>query len=67
MSVDDERLQIDNNGQTLRINSALVTDTSAFKCVATNIAGKDSKDFDLDVHGKFVGNEFCVFDVGMRK
>uniref|UniRef100_H2YT90 Ig-like domain-containing protein n=1 Tax=Ciona savignyi TaxID=51511 RepID=H2YT90_CIOSA len=47
---DDERVQFVNRNQTLRINSALVSDTGSYKCIAINVAGDASKDFDLDVH-----------------
>uniref|UniRef100_F6ZIH2 Hemicentin-1 n=1 Tax=Ciona intestinalis TaxID=7719 RepID=F6ZIH2_CIOIN len=47
---DDERVQFIDRDQTLRINSALVSDTGSYKCIATNVAGESSKDFDLNVH-----------------
>jgi len=54
MSPDDERVQIDDRDQILRIHKAVVTDTASYKCITRNIAGEDSKDFDLSVYGKIL-------------
>ena len=40
------------NGRRLRIKNARVSDTAIYRCVAMNDAGKDSVDFDLEVHGE---------------
>ena len=50
--MDGERLQLLRRNQILLINSALVTDTSSYKCTATNRVGDASKYFDLNVYGE---------------
>ena len=39
-------------GRQLRIDSAAVSDTAVYRCLATNKAGQDQLDFNLSVHSK---------------
>ncbi|CAK8691082.1 unnamed protein product [Clavelina lepadiformis] len=47
---DNERIQLLERDQVLRINSAQVTDTASYKCIVTNRVGDANKFFDLNVH-----------------
>ena len=40
------------SGRQLRINSAAVTDTAVYRCLATNKAGQDHLDYNLSVHSE---------------
>jgi len=46
-----ERYKLLTEGQQLEIKKSVVADTGRYTCVATNEAGVDDKDFDLDVLG----------------
>uniref|UniRef100_A0A8C7MZR3 Hemicentin-1 n=1 Tax=Oncorhynchus kisutch TaxID=8019 RepID=A0A8C7MZR3_ONCKI len=45
----DDHVTINANGRTVRIKHAQVSDTGRYTCVATNIAGEDEKDFDINI------------------
>ena len=47
------------SGRQLRINSAAVTDTAVYRCLATNKAGRDNLDYHLSVHGKSAFISLC--------
>ena len=44
---------ITRDGQTLRINDVLVSDTGRYTCVAKNAAGMAERDFELEVVSKY--------------
>lgn len=52
MFLGDPNLEVTNRGQILRIKSARLGDKARYQCSVTNTAGKESKDFDLSVHGE---------------
>ncbi|XP_033937393.1 hemicentin-1 [Pseudochaenichthys georgianus] len=45
----DEHVSITANGRIVQIKHAQVSDTGRYTCVATNIAGEDEKDFDVNI------------------
>nr|XP_061831771.1 hemicentin-1-like isoform X1 [Nerophis lumbriciformis] len=45
----DEHVSITANGRILQIKHAQVSDTGRYTCVATNVAGEDEKDFDVNI------------------
>ncbi|NXO39218.1 HMCN1 protein, partial [Locustella ochotensis] len=47
---DSAALELLADGQTLRIKAAEVSDTGQYVCKAINIAGRDDKNFHLNVH-----------------
>ncbi|XP_075038771.1 hemicentin-1 [Mixophyes fleayi] len=44
------RLQIVSDGRYLQIDNAEVTDTGRYTCIASNIAGKTTREFMLNIH-----------------
>lgn len=52
MFLGDPNLEVTNRGQILRIKSARLGDKARYQCSVSNTAGKESKDFDLSVHGE---------------
>ncbi|KAG7487576.1 hypothetical protein MATL_G00024880, partial [Megalops atlanticus] len=45
----DDHVTITANGRIVQIRQAQVSDTGRYTCVATNIAGEDEKDFDVNI------------------
>ncbi|KAG5850585.1 hypothetical protein ANANG_G00084020 [Anguilla anguilla] len=45
----DDHVTISANGRTVQIKQAQVSDTGRYTCVATNIAGEDEKDYDVNI------------------
>ncbi|XP_067452563.1 hemicentin-1 isoform X1 [Thunnus thynnus] len=45
----DDHVSIKANGRIVQIKYAQVSDTGRYTCVATNIAGEDEKDFDVNI------------------
>ncbi|XP_033885551.3 hemicentin-1-like isoform X1 [Acipenser ruthenus] len=45
----DDHVTITANGRILQIRKAQVSDTGRYTCVASNIAGEDEKDFDVNI------------------
>ncbi|KAM4629779.1 hemicentin-1 [Polymixia lowei] len=45
----NEHVSITANGRIVQIKHAQVSDTGRYTCVATNIAGEDEKDFDVNI------------------
>ncbi|XP_051803642.1 hemicentin-1 [Acanthochromis polyacanthus] len=45
----DDHVSITANGRIVLIKHAQVSDTGRYTCVATNIAGEDEKDFDVNI------------------
>ncbi|KAI3368574.1 hypothetical protein L3Q82_025583, partial [Scortum barcoo] len=45
----DDHVSIMANGRIVQIKHAQVSDTGRYTCVATNIAGEDEKDFDVNI------------------
>ncbi|KAI1891477.1 hypothetical protein AGOR_G00144220 [Albula goreensis] len=45
----DDHVIITANGRIVQIKQAQVSDTGRYTCVATNIAGEDEKDFDVNI------------------
>jgi len=48
----DGHLSITANGRIVQIKHTQVSDTGRYTCVATNIAGEDEKDFDVNIQGE---------------
>ncbi|KAM3620522.1 uncharacterized protein V6R79_024924 [Siganus canaliculatus] len=46
---EDDHVTITANGRIVQVKHAQVSDTGRFTCVATNVAGEDEKDFDVNV------------------
>ncbi|TRZ02412.1 hypothetical protein DNTS_034467 [Danionella cerebrum] len=47
----DHHLTITANGRIVQIKHTQISDTGRYSCVATNIAGEDEKDFDVNIQG----------------
>uniref|UniRef100_A0A3Q2YR82 Hemicentin 1 n=1 Tax=Hippocampus comes TaxID=109280 RepID=A0A3Q2YR82_HIPCM len=45
----DEHVSITANGRIVQIRHAQVSDTGRYTCIATNVAGEDEKDFDVNI------------------
>lgn len=45
-------MSITASGRIVQVKHAQVSDTGRYSCVATNIAGEDEKDFDVNVQGE---------------
>ncbi|KAM7388095.1 hypothetical protein PAMP_024296 [Pampus punctatissimus] len=45
----DDHVSITANGRIVQIKHAQVSDTGRYTCVATNIAGEDEKDYDVNI------------------
>lgn len=48
----DNHVSITANGRIVQIKHAQVSDTGRYTCVATNVAGEDEKDFDVNIQGE---------------
>lgn len=48
----DPNLEVTNSGQILRIKSARLGDKARYQCSVMNTAGRESKEFNLSVHGE---------------
>ncbi|XP_062857960.1 hemicentin-1 [Trichomycterus rosablanca] len=46
---EDGHITITPNGRIVQIKQAQVSDTGRYTCIATNIAGEDEKDFDVNI------------------
>ena len=47
----DDHVSIKASGRIVQIAHAQVSDTGRYTCIATNIAGEDEKDFDVNIQG----------------
>lgn len=47
----DDHVNIAATGHTLQIKEAQISDTGRYTCVASNIAGEDELDFDVNIQG----------------
>ncbi|KAK1804810.1 hypothetical protein P4O66_003652 [Electrophorus voltai] len=45
----DGRVTVTANGRIVQIKQAQVSDTGRYTCIATNVAGEDEKDFDVNI------------------
>ncbi|KAG7265214.1 LOW QUALITY PROTEIN: hypothetical protein CRUP_009101, partial [Coryphaenoides rupestris] len=45
----DDHVTITSNGRVVQIKQAQVSDTGRYTCIATNVAGEDEKDFDVNI------------------
>ncbi|XP_075872115.1 hemicentin-1 isoform X2 [Nelusetta ayraudi] len=45
----DDHVSVTANGRIVQIRHAQVSDTGRYTCVATNVAGEDEKDFDVNI------------------
>jgi len=59
--LESERIRYLLNGRQLEISLAQESDASDYTCLATNIAGKATREFTLEVLGAFKGN-FMLLD-----
>lgn len=57
----DDHVNIAANGHTLQIKEAQISDTGRYTCVASNIAGEDELDFDVNIQGNT--NMLIVYNV----
>lgn len=48
----DDHVSITASGRIVQIKHAQVSDTGRYTCIATNIAGEDEKDFDVNIQGE---------------
>lgn len=46
--------QVLSEGRVLSVNSALVTDTGTYTCVAVNAGGEQQREYDLRVYGELI-------------
>lgn len=46
--------QVLSEGRVLFLNSALVTDTGTYTCVAVNAGGEQQREYDLRVYGELI-------------
>lgn len=54
------RVRILSGGRYLQINNADLSDTANYTCVASNVAGKTTREFLLTVNGKKVSHCFTI-------
>lgn len=47
----DDHVSIAANGHTLQIKEAQISDTGRYTCAASNLAGEDELDFDVNIQG----------------
>lgn len=52
--------QVLSEGRVLSLNSALVTDTGTYTCVAVNAGGEQQREYDLRVYGEFITSWFWL-------
>lgn len=57
----DDHVTIAANGHTLQIKEAQISDTGRYTCVASNIAGEDELDFDVNIQGN--NNMLIVYNL----
>lgn len=48
----DDHVSIRASGHIVQVKHVQVSDTGRYTCVATNVAGEDEKDFDVNVQGE---------------
>ena len=48
----DAHVSITAGGRVVQIQQAQVEDTGRYTCIATNVAGEDEKDFDVNIQGE---------------
>lgn len=48
----DDHISVTANGRIVQIKHAQVSDTGRYTCVATNVAGEDEMDFDVNIQGE---------------
>lgn len=53
--------QVFSGGRVLSVDSAQVSDTGRYTCVAVNAGGEQHRDYDLKVYGKKITS--CYFNV----
>uniref|UniRef100_A0A3P9M5Z2 Hemicentin 1 n=1 Tax=Oryzias latipes TaxID=8090 RepID=A0A3P9M5Z2_ORYLA len=56
----DDHVSITANGRIVQIKHAQVSDTGRYTCVATNVAGEDEKDFDVNIQ-VILNNPFSLY------
>lgn len=59
----DGHIIITANGRIVQIKHTQVSDTGRYTCVATNIAGEDEKDFDVNIQGEQGFTSLCCLVV----
>lgn len=53
-SVDHPNVRVDNAGHTLHVQNMQLVDIGAYTCLASNVAGNDSKQFVLNILGQLL-------------
>lgn len=48
----DDHVMIQASGRSLQIKEAQVSDTGRYTCLASNIAGEDEVEYDVNIQGK---------------
>lgn len=54
---------VESDGETVRISNLRVENTGIYKCIATNVAGEDSKEVALNIKCEF----FSIYFQNMHK
>lgn len=59
--ISDDHITIQASGRILQIKAAQISDTGRYSCVASNIAGEDELEFDVNIQGTVACVSVCMF------
>lgn len=57
----DDHLIIQGSGHILQIKATQISDTGRYGCVASNIAGEDELEFDVNIQGIALTIYGCIY------